>query len=310
MNNETNERTSVVHCYGVLRITTASNPTVMFTAIAISFFNVPIGIFAVLGNASFMYLYYKVRRLKTAQNLTMTFLASTDLFVGLFSVPIHIILGIMRGFGRHSCLVEVALKIIANFFSGVSLLGILIISFDRAIAVLFPLRRRTWNLKRVYKIYFMCSGFCIILLIVFWQSKIYGQKATRWTVAALILVVLVLIIICYILIHVSLKRSEKRRNNIVQVNKWKKQKKSAVTSGLITFLFFFFYFPRVFINLTKGEEELYHFTKWTALLIHLNSAINPAVFFYRREEIREELTSLIDRVRQWILKTSGFRREP
>ncbi len=290
--------TKSLECFGILKITTSTDAALMFTAAVTSYLYIPIGIIAVLGNACFIYIFYKVRRLRTAQNFVMVFLASTDLSVGLLTIPLQIVLGVMRLFHRYSCPVEITVKLVAHFLSAVSLLGILLIAIDRGIAVMFPLKRRAWDLKRAYAVYFICAVFLALILLLLWQTKIYGLGVSRWIVACGTLVILGFIVVCYISIYFSLKKSGRRRSVLESGGSLRKKRNSVVTSGFITAIFCFVFFPRAFLTFMETEEQLYHFIRWTGLLIFSNSAINPAIYYYRRYEIRQEYVALIDMFKQ------------
>ncbi len=289
--NKTNNATSVVNCFGTLIIYTNSNPYIIFSALATSYLAVGIGIFAVFGNSTFLYIVYSVKRLRTAYNILLVFLALTDLSVGLLTVPVYTYLGALRLVQQTNCALEILLKIFSHVFGALSLIGIMVLTVDRLLAVLFPLRRKGWNLKRLYVILYTFMFFITSLFVTLWQNKLIDLRKVRGVLAGTVGAILVVILLSYIKIYQTIKRGDQARAAMTAQRS--RKKKSAITSGYITLLVIILYLPRIFVSLVKNPETFYYFVRWTALFVYLNSALNPLIYFYRNEGVQTELLRII-----------------
>ncbi len=286
------------NCAVFIQVNTAISPQITFSALATSYTGVGTGFMAIFGNAVFLYIMYSVRRLRTTFNVVLILLAITDLCVGLLCVPIYITLGIMKAIKVQSCVLELANFFISAFANGLSLWTISLMSVDRLLAVIFPLRRKGWSLDKIYVALFTGMSIFVILLFILAEMARLNNEV-RLILSSMVFLVLASILICYVLIFLAIKRREKNLGNMTSVQLQKKKRK-AITSGYITLLVVVLYLPRLFAFLQKDEEANWHFKRWTGLLIYMNSAIDPAIYIYRREHMMEEFQTLVCRFRRRI----------
>ncbi len=299
--NVTNDSSSVTNCLNSATIHKNSSPSIVFTAIATSYLSIGIGSLAIFGNLVFLYIVYSVRRLRTTHNLLLVFLALTDLSIGLFSVPLHVSRGVLWSLHRYSCHLEVTEQILYLLLGGFSLIGVLILTLDRLLAVMFPLKRKTWNLLRVYVTVYIFLSFAAALGIVLWKMQVFNQNQLRVVLACLVCLSLLTISLSYVKIYRLIQAAQRRRAEMMSAISARKRT-SILTSWYVTLLVILFYLPRPFITAFEDEEALYHYMRWTALLIFSNSAVNPAIYFYRKEDIRNEFSCICQRLRRVVVR--------
>ncbi len=294
-NNQTNASKSSTNCFDTFAIHEASNPSIIMSAITTSALSAPIGLLAIVGNSVFLYIMFRVRRLRTAYNYLLVFLALTDLCLGLLSVPVFIFRGVLRSFHLSSCYLREAARP-KTLLVGLSLVGILVLTLDRLFAVMYPLKRKLWSLKKIYAVLYVVM-FCVILgLSILRKMKIVNFDTSRLVIGAVVFLILVLVTVSYIKIYRVIKASEKVREELApQITS--KKKKSIFTSGFITLLVVLLYFPRIFVAMIEGEEALFIYSRWTELMLFSNSAINPMIYFYRKEDVKIELCRIFRKAR-------------
>ncbi len=280
-----------------------SSPSVVFSAIATSCLSVAIGIMAVFGNLTFLYIVYSVRRLRRAYFYLLVCLAVTDLCIGLFSIPVYFSQGILRAHQRFSHYLGDAEQVLYILLFGMSLVGVLNLTLDRLLAVMFPLKRKSWNLKTVYAILYS-SMLCLTLVsIILWSREIVRLNRLRAVIGVLVGIILLAILLSYAQMYRMIKASDRAREEItLQISP--KKKKSLFTSGYISILVVLLYLPRAFVATIKHEESLYHYMRWTSLLIFSNSAVNPAIYYFQKEEIQTELLRIVRGFRGWIFSSN------
>ncbi len=289
---------SVKNCYNLVSVhSVQSNDIVAFSAVFTASLCVSIGFGAVFGNILVIYVTYKSKLYKTAQGILLMNLALTDLQTGIFIIPANIVLRMLETQGQHSCFLEMLIKAGAHTLSGVSMLLIVLLAIDRCIAVKFPVKCRGWELKKYFTIAVICSWLYVFLLVGFYLSKVYSLKASRIVAAVNCVVAIICLTVAYSIISYEL-RQRARRVAQLGTTASQKERQSVITCALIAIAFFIAYAPRISITFPKDEETLYHLSRWSSLGILANSALNPFIYFYRRDVFKTEVLKLVRRLRR------------
>eukprot|EP00794_Sanderia_malayensis_P015778 gene15778-17371_t len=283
-----------MNCYGVLNVVVKPDSIMKISAIVSSCMSMPVAGIATLGNSLFLYILYKVKRLRTAQNMLLVFLALTDLIVGFLAIPSYAALGVLHALEfKKICLLEVTLKCVSHMFGGMSLFGIVFLLLDRCFAVAFPLKRMVWQLKNKYIVsLFLCSS-SIISVGICWQVQALQLPTIRVVIITVISLFMLIGIVCNIIIFAVLWKRHKKVQNMTANAETKKTTRSAHTSGYLALMFVIAYLPRSLVLVTEENSPLfYHVIRWTSLSVYANSALNPLIYFHRRAEFRAELKTV------------------
>lgn len=95
-----------------------------------------VAIFAMVGNAMVIIVFYRERRLRRRTNYYIVSLALADLLVGLLGIPFAILASIGLPTNLYSCLFTVSLLIV---LCTISIFCLVAVSIDRYWAILYPL---------------------------------------------------------------------------------------------------------------------------------------------------------------------------
>ncbi len=269
-----------------------------FMSLATSYACLGIGFLSIFGNSMFLYIMFFVKRERTTFELLLVLLAFTDLLVGVVIIPIYITIGIMFYFQPDSCelgtLVMVSSRL--TFIHGVMSLWLVAnLAVDRLLAVLYPLRRLSWNLKKLYKIATTVMFVFVLVMGVIstqFEIKYIGRAATSVAITLIIL-----IIVCYVKIYLKIKQHDRERDSmsVTAATATSRKKKTAKLGALITVLLLVFYLPAVLRSVVRDKMV---FFRWDRLLVIANSVVNPVVYLFRGEIVREEFERIVQRITQ------------
>jgi hypothetical protein len=125
-----------------------------------------VAVFAVIGNAFVILVFYRERRLRRRTNYYIVSLAIADLLVGLLGIPFAILASLGLPTNLHACLFTVSLLVV---LCTISIFCLVAVSVDRYWAILYPMgysrnvrtktaigeclyypRRKTWNNRLLY----------------------------------------------------------------------------------------------------------------------------------------------------------------
>ena len=109
--------------------------------------NVPLSVFAFLGNLLVIITVAKTRSLQRPANILLCSLAATDCLTGVTTQPLFSVWRLMLYRARHSCYLQTELfelrYVLTTLTLGLSLAILLLISFDRARALSNPFAYRS-----------------------------------------------------------------------------------------------------------------------------------------------------------------------
>ena len=177
--------------------------------IFLSVLNSFLSVTAFLGNALILIALHKESSLHPPSKLLLRSLATTDLFVGLFSEPLAVIYWISMASEnenwsiRHYTLAVGLL--VGNVLSGLSLMTMTVISVDRLLALLLGLRyRHVVTLKRTYVIVITLW----VVSVIFSAVQLRNRLITIWCGIIVTSLCLVISVFSYSKIFLTLRHHQ------------------------------------------------------------------------------------------------------
>ena len=278
-----------------------SNGQLAFLAVLNSFLSVT----AFLGNALILVVLYKESSLHPPSKLLLRSLATTDLCVGLIAEPINVISWITVANGhwniyRYTTPVGCTT---ANIFCGVSVLTLTAISVDRLLALLLGLRYKLFvTLKRTYMIVIISWVLPALLSAMwFWNPSITVLSST-----ICIPLCLIISIFSYTKIFLTLRHHQNQVQDLVQqpnqtnqlnIARYKKAVSAAIWLQL-TLVACYLPYGVATALVTNGGQSLSFSYAWNyaVTLVFLNSSLNPILFCWKMEEVRQAVKETIRQV--------------
>ena len=268
----------------------------------LSVLNSSLSVTAILGNALILIALRKESSLHPPSKLLLRCLATTDLCVGLISEPLTVIVWMSVANEQWNICryALVASLITSSILCGVSEGTLTAISVDRLLALLLGLRyRQVVTLKRTYVIvltlWFFSAGFSATY---FWNSFI-----TFWVGIIYIPLCLIISIFSYTKILHTLRHHQNQvqdhdqqphQTNQLNIARYKK----AVSSGIwhqLTLVAC--YLPYLIVAVFRAESGPYtslnHARSYTITLVYLNSPLNPILYCWKIDEVRQTVMDTI-----------------
>ena len=271
----------------------------------ISVINSLLSVFAFLGNALILIALHKESSLHPPSKLLLRSLGITDLCVGLISEPLAVAYWMSVANERWNICRRLTL---ASFITSYTLCGVSVstlaaISVDRLLALLLGLRyRQVVTLKRTYMI---VSAFWIVSA-VFSTSYFWNFLVTMRYITVVISLCLVSSIISYTKIFFTLRhRQAQLQDQAQQPNQTSPlniaRYKKAVSSALwLQMTLVACYLPQgiVVALWTNSEVSLSVFiaSQYANTLVFLNSSLNPILYCWKIEEVRQAVKGTIRQV--------------
>ena len=269
----------------------------------LSALNIFFSIIAVLGNALILVALRKECCLHPRSKILLRSLAVSDLCVGVISEPLTVAYWMSELNGRWNiCRYVWAAGYMASIsLCVVSLLTVTAISVERLLVLLGPRYRQRITLKGTYTIvitFWVVST--AITTMYFWNFLI-----ALWYAFGVVLLCLVTSIFSYTKIFFSLRhyqaqlQSQTQRpsqENPLNIARYKRAVSSAVWLQLTLVAC---YLPHGIVTALWTNNELFPSvflaTKYTVTLVFLNSSLNPILYCWKIQEVRQAVK---DRVRQ------------
>ena len=272
--------------------------------IFISTINLPLSIFAVIGNLLIIITLRRVSCLHPPSKLLLSCLACTDLGVGLTSQPLYYVF-IMAPEHSRVCFFSSLLSLITgSIFCGVSSSTITAISVDRLLALSLGLRyKQVVTMRRVKAL----VGthwvlWTIIMLVAFQNYSIFLGIAS-----AVFLLGIMISSFCYTKIYRTLRLSQaqvqsqghqgQQNEEATPLNK-ARYKKTVSTALWVQMASLVCYLPFVlvigFISITEHETPSFNFASHLSTSLMLsNSTINPILYCWRMREMKRAVKHTI-----------------
>ena len=283
-------------------LTPALNGQLIFLSVLNSFMSVT----AFLGNVLILIALHKESSIHPPSKLLLRSLATTDLCVGLISQPLFVAY-CMSIANEHWNMFRYASTLgftTASIFCAVSMLTVTAISVDRLLALLLRLRyRQVVTLKRTYVIVIAIWVVCTVYsAIQFWNRLI-----TLWCASIVTSLCLVISTFSYTKIFLTLRRhqneiqdhvQQSNQTNQLNIARYKKAVSAAIWLQLTLVAC---YLPcNIVVVLTSysGGLSLSLCYGWiyTGTLLYLNSSLNPILYCWKLEEVRQAVKNTIRQV--------------
>ena len=272
----------------------------------ISALNAFLSITAFLGNALILVALRKETSLHPPSKLLLRNLATTDLCVGLIVEPLYVtLLVIVVNEHWNICFpVAVAVSVTGYSLCIVSLFTLTAVSVDRLLALLLRLRyKQVVTLKRVYLIIitFYVVSIAFSAMKIFWNSL----RLSGYVMSGVILLCLVTPIFCYTKIFFTLLHHQNQLQDHVQQPYQTNQLniaryRKAVSSSLwLQFMLVACYLPLFLVVLIIHSEPSSSVSlalSYTLTLVSLNSSLNPILYCWKIEEVRQAVKDTIRQV--------------
>ena len=271
----------------------------------ISIFNSFLSVTAFLGNALILIALHKVSSLHPPSKLLLRSLATTDLCVGLIAEPLGIIycMSEVNEYWNVCRYVYYAGATTSYILCRVSLLTMTAISVDRLLALLLGLRyRQVVTLKRTYVIVIILW----LLSAVFTSTWFWNPQITLWYGMIGIPLCITISIFSYTKIFLTLRNHNTQIHSHVQQPNQTNQlniaryKKAVSTAIWLQLTLVACYLPSAVVNafVTNGEltSSLYLAWNCTTTLVFLNSLLNPILYCWKIEEVKQAVKDTIREV--------------
>ena len=293
---------SLLVCHGVRFIAHKESSVIFWHVVSAISFNSIIGTFSAASNSLMIFVVWKNRQLQTRINILFTYLAITDVLVGIFASPLSAVVRINQAKSIHYCSLGIVWGFSAYllcFWSGIT---VCLIGVDRFIATFYPTtyRRLDYSRKRNYALIALWFCWCFFLVAVY--LRLISFLVFNITILIFIVAALSSGVFCYA------KVISKLRENSFLTNAFKRKcqnnilKRRCSTAGLIALALLVTYLPRLvvtvihFFDEKKNFEFVYLSGVWSETLVFSNSAINPMLYFWRLKNVRSAVVKIFPKL--------------
>ena len=271
----------------------------------LSVLNSFLSVTAFLGNALILIALHKESSIHAPSKVLLRCLATTDLFVGLISEPVHTS-SLISALNEHWNICHY--MSVADFITGYILCGVsgatlAAISVDRLLALLLGLRyRHVVTLNRVY-----------VIIITFWlvatafsAMQLWIPQTTFWYAIVGISMSLTTSIFSYTKIFLNLRHHQNQvqgrvqqpnQTNQLNIARYKKAVSTAIWLQLTLVACYLPYGVVLSLIANRGlSASLCQAWIYTAPLVFLNSSLNPILYCWKIEEVRRAVKDTIRQV--------------
>ena len=273
--------------------------------------NAFLSITAFLTNTLILIALHKVSSLHPPSKLLLRSLSTTDLCVGLFSEPFTVICWMsIADEQRNICRIAFVAQFITSYIlCGVSVATMTAISVDRLLALLLGLRyRQVVTLKRTYVIVITLW----ILPAFFSTMWFWNPFITLWYGIIGIPLCLTISIFSYTKIFLTLRHhntqihshvQQPNQTNQLNIARYKKAVSTAVWLQLTLVACYLPYgVTSAFVTNGEMSSSVSHAWIYTSTLVLSNSSINPILYCWKLEEVRQAVK---DTIRQVLCRCSS-----
>ncbi|XP_036451447.1 trace amine-associated receptor 13c-like [Colossoma macropomum] len=293
-----------------------TGPAYMFLFIFLSC----VSVFTVFLNLLVIISISHFKQLHTPTNLLILSLAVADLLVGLFVMPVNIMLFIDSCwyFGKLACSVY---SVVNNLSTAVSVCNLIFISIDRYIAISDPLLYSSRiTVCKISACIILSWSFCLMYMIILMHFnellspsqmsfRCYGECVIyvkhSWVIANLVFSFLgpcSVILVLYSLIFKMARRQAKAVRAVINAASHKQgdnvssssETKAAKTLSIVIFVYLACWIPFSLSSLSV-ESLTSSSMVWTVFiwLIYMNSSVNPLIYGIFYQWFRESVTYIV-----------------
>lgn len=240
------------------------------------------------------------RHLQKRSSYCLINLAVADLLVGAVAIPMNVYnLGLVYGFWEvYFDLHIVFASLVAHVFSGLaSLYALVLMSIERMLATVWPLRHRT-SRNRLYIFGFSIQWILAAAVSAVWIcSLLYLElHASLYVWIPSLFISVMIICASYIAVFIAVKLQNKKHQNSLQKSAFHKEKELAVTLFIVAAISLASWVPYSvveIINFTKNDILPFNVLYTAIVLANLNSLVNPIVYVFRMQSFRCALMKLM-----------------
>ena len=309
--------------------------------IILTFFYSIILVVSLIGNLTVLFVIARSKKMRTATNIILANVASSDLLISVFSIPremVEVFFGSRRWLigGEAGLILCKLLYYVQDVSVAVSIQSLVVIAIDRYRGIVFPFRAPLS--QRVCKILIPAVWFvamCIHSPYLFgfrlnieddkfycrfsWAPK-FDERRTQevYTIFIsifLIFLPLLIIVTLYSLIICDLKKQRKlNENGILNLRRQRQKEDAAILRGILTVILLFilcvtplivtaltFYFAWNW-QIPDGMEKLFTASKF---VLYSNASLNPCVYFTLSKSYRRGLKDVIS----FLTNSNNFKRK-
>ena len=260
---------------------------------------------AFLGNALILIALHKVSSLHPPSKLLLRCLATTDLSVGLIAEPLAVAswMSIVNENWNICRFSQTVGLIIVHILTGVSMWELTAISVDRLLALLLGLRyKQVVTLKRTYVLvisfWVVRTVFAAMLL---WKSSIaYLCSFVSTSLCLLTSVISYTKIFLYLRHHQNQGQDHVHKPNQANQLNIERYKKAVSIAIWLQLTLVTCYLPNgIVMTLVANSglsSSIYHAWSYALTLVFLNSSLNPILYCWKIEEVRQAVKNTIRQV--------------
>ena len=275
--------------------------------IFLSVLNTVLSVTAFLGNTLILLALGKVTSLHPPSKLLYRNLAATDFCVGVIVEPISItyLIAVITGRWNICRRTFLANYIAAYILCGVTLSTVTAISLDRLLALLLRFRYR--QLVTLKKAYLIVTALWIVPAVCT-TMHVWNSQVTTWYSSILTSLCLVLSTASFAKIFHALRhqqihvqnqfhQGQSSDANLLNMARYRKAVSSALWVQLALVIC---YLP---INIVEGftihglSPSVVIAKEFTATLVYLNSTLNPILYCWKMNEIRQAVKGIIEELK-------------
>ena len=282
-------------------LTTGLHEHLIFISVLNSFLSVT----AILGNALILVALHKESSLHPPSKLLLRSLATTDLCVGLIAEPLAVLfwMSVLNELWNICLFAEMANFITGYMFCSVSLWTLTAISVDRLLALLLGLRyRQVVTLKRTCAIVVtLWVNATVISALRFWNRLI-----ASWCGIMASSLCLIISVFSYTNIFLTLRQHQNQvqdhvqqpnQTNQLNIARYKKAVSSAIWLQLAMVACCVPHNVVAALETNSRRSLLLSYGGMYAVtLVYLNSSLNPILYCWRMEEVRQAVKDTIRQV--------------
>ncbi|EDO35667.1 predicted protein, partial [Nematostella vectensis] len=250
-------------------------------------------IFTVCGNGLVVWVIVGSPRFHNTCSALFCSLAVADFLLGSLVLPLHSAIQFLA-LGRE-CFPRLLLGFLFSLtyvLNGASLLTLCLLSIDRCIVVMYPLRYKTFMTRTK-----LATSLSLIWVFTLTSGTVKAARIIPRSPLTKLLLVSVLIpyaviILSYALVYHQIKRQNRVRAVLTNTNQERFQKSEdrlAKTIAMVIGGFTASWTPFAFaiMILPEGVEDIDHpLLQSAALFTFISPAINPLLYFFRSKEFR------------------------
>ena len=268
--------------------------------------NIILMIISILTNILVITAVWKTPSLRYPSILLLCGLAMSDVTVGLVVEPLFIALELLllRGYqDTDVCRLETVFIFSAYFVCGVSILNVLLTNVDRFLAIHYPLRYDTIvTVPRVFSLIISC-WLISALGATLW---LWHETAFEYVVNAFMIAFVSTSTVIQIMIYRVVRRHRREihaQEEAIRIKHHFNMRhfiKSCMNTIFVYYLLIFCYLPflvaKTVYSVSKGNISSPIVWKLAHTAVFLNSALNPFLYCWRLQDIRNPVKLLLRKI--------------